>query len=131
MRSPDLYLAASAFYRLLPDWAWLDWMIGVHGDKQRALDYIERALAIAPMRVDYHLEHGVVLTCLGVERGDAAALARGRRALAHARTLPHLLGTDAIDQQNAAILLEKPELACSYSRDGFIDWSGVKQAGTL
>jgi tetratricopeptide (TPR) repeat protein len=122
----NLYLAASAYYRLLPEWAWLDWVIGVHGDKDRALEYIEQALAIAPMRIDYHIEHGVVLTCLGVERGNAAALARGRRALTHARMLPHLLGTDAIDQQSAALLLEKPELACGYSRDGFIDLSGLQ-----
>ena len=87
-------------------------MIGARGDKDRALDYIERAIAISPMRIDYHLEHGVVLTCIGVERGDAAALARGRRELAQVRTMPHHLGTDAVDQKNA----ETPARASPSSR---------------
>ena len=91
----NLYYAASAFYRVAPDGAWVEWVIGARGDKDRALDYIQRAIAISPMRLDYHLEHGVVLTCIGVERGDAAALERGRRELAKMRTMPHHLGTDA------------------------------------
>lgn len=127
----NLYYAASAFYRVAPDGVWVEWVIGARGDKDRALDYIERAIAISPMRVDYRLEHGVVLTCIGVERGDAAALARGRSELAVARTMPHHLGTDAVDQKNAEILLAQPELACGYSRDGFIDLRDVKRASAF
>jgi tetratricopeptide (TPR) repeat protein len=127
----NMYLAASAFYRVVPDWPLIDLAIGVRGNKDRALDYIERAIAIAPMRIDYQVEHGVVLTCIGVERSDAALIARGREVLQHARTMPHLLGTDALDQKNATLLLERPELACGYQRDGFIDLSGVRHAGAL
>jgi len=127
----NLYFASSAFYRLLPDWPWLDWMIGVHGDKDRALGYIEKALAISPDRVDYNLELGVVLTCIGRERDDRDALERGSRALTRARELPQRLGTDALDQRSADLLLERPELACGYSRDGFIDFSGVARAGAF
>jgi hypothetical protein len=112
----NIYLAASAFYRVVPDWPLVGFAIGVRGNKDLALDYIERAIAIAPMRIDYQVEHGVVLTCLGVERGDAALLARGREAFQRARILPHLLGTDAVDQKNAALLAERPELACGCSR---------------
>jgi len=127
----NLYYAASAFYRVAPDWPGVEWLIGTRGDKDRALGYIERAIAISPMRVDYRLEHGVVLTCIGVERGDAVALERGRRELAKARTMAHHLGTDAVDQKNAEILLAKPALACGYSRDGFIDLRGVKRASAF
>ena len=127
----NLYYAASAFYRVAPDGAWVEWVIGARGNKDRALDYIEHAIAISPMRVDYRLEHGVVLTCIGVERGDAAALERGRSELAKVRTMPHHLGTDPIDQRNAEILLAKPELACGYSRDGFIDLRDVKRASAF
>jgi hypothetical protein len=127
----NLYYAASAFYRVAPEWAGVEWLIGTRGDKDRALDYIQRAIAISPMRLDYRLERGVVLTCIGVERGDAAALERGRRELVKVRTMPHHLGTDAVDQRNAEILLAKPELACGYSRDGFIDLRGVKRAGAF
>jgi hypothetical protein len=122
----NLYFAASAFYRVVPDWPGITLLIGVRGDKDRALDYIERAIAISPMRVDYHLEHGVLLTCIGVERGDTEVLERGKRELAGARTMPHHLGTDAVDQHNAEVLLHKPELACGYQRDGFIDLTGVR-----
>jgi tetratricopeptide (TPR) repeat protein len=127
----NLYFASSAFYRITPDWVWLGWVLGVRGDKDRALDYIERALAIAPMRVDYTLEHGVLLTCIGVERDDAAALEQGRAELRKVGRMTRILGTDAIDQQNATLLLRLPELACGYSRDGFVDFSEVKRAGAL
>jgi tetratricopeptide (TPR) repeat protein len=120
----NLYFAAAAFYRVVPDWPGVTLLIGVRGDKDRALDYIERAIAISPMRVDYHLERGVVLTCIGTERGDESALERGRRELASARAMTHHLGTDAVDQHNAEILLQQPELACGYQRDGFLDLSG-------
>jgi tetratricopeptide (TPR) repeat protein len=124
----NLYYAASAFYRVVPDWPGIALLIGVRGDKDRALDYIERAIAISPMRVDYHLERGVLLTCIGVERSDAQVLERGRHELSNARSMPHHLGTDAVDQHNAEILLEKPDLACGYQRDGFIDLSGMRGA---
>jgi tetratricopeptide (TPR) repeat protein len=127
----NLYFASSAFYRMVPDWFWLEWVLGVRGDKDRALAYIESALEMAPQRVDYNLEHGVVLTCIGVDRDDEVALARGRASLERARELPHLLGTDAIDQESAALLLRRPALACGYSRDGFVDFSEVKRAGAL
>jgi hypothetical protein len=39
----NLYFAAAAFYRVLPDWAWSEALIGVRGDKDRALDYIARS----------------------------------------------------------------------------------------
>ena len=127
----NIYYAASAFYRVIPDWPGIDLLIGVRGDKDRSLDYIERAMAISPMRLDYRLEHGVILTCIGHDRSDAAALARGRRELTEARGMPHLLGTDAVDQKNADILLASPELACGYQRDGFVDLRGAKRAGLL
>ena len=120
-------LAASAFYRVVPDWPLVDLAIGVRGNKERALDYIERAVAISPMRIDYQVEHGVVLTCIGVERGDAAVLARGTRgapARAH-DAAPARHGRASIRRMRR-LLLERPELACGYSRDGFIDLSGVE-----
>src|SRR4029453_6833015 len=87
----NLYYAASAFYRVAPEWPGVEWVIGVRGNKDRALDYIQRALAISPMRIDYPGEHRVVLPWIGVERSDGAALERGRRELASVRTMPHHL----------------------------------------
>jgi hypothetical protein len=124
----NIYYAASSFYRVAPEGVWVQWVIGARGNKDLALDYIERAVAISPMRVDYRLELGVVLSCIGVERSDAAALGRGKRELEQTRIMPHHLGTDAMDVKHAEILIAKPELACGYSRDGFIDLSGVASA---
>ena len=127
----NLYFASSAFYRITPDWFWLEWALGVRGDKDRALGYIERALEIAPMRVDYTLEYGVLLTCIGTERGDETVLARGRAELRKVREMPRIMFTDEIDQKNAGVVLGRPELACGYSRDGFVDFSDVQRAGTF
>ena len=123
----NLYLAASSFYRLLPEWFWLEYAIGVRGDKKRALGYIERAMEIAPQRVDYHIEMGAVLLCLESQGADGDYGKRGREVLGRARTLEHHLVTDALDQEHAQELLDNPELACGYSRDGFMDFSGVKE----
>ncbi|MEM7410366.1 MAG: hypothetical protein AAF430_09045 [Myxococcota bacterium] len=123
----NLYLAASSFYRLLPEWFWLEYAIGVRGDKKRALGYIEQAMAITPDRIDYHLEMGAVLLCLASREETHDYAARGRQVLERARTLEHRLTTDAIDQEHAQLLLDQPDTACGYSRDGFMDFSGIKE----
>jgi hypothetical protein len=33
----NLHYSSAIFYRVLPDWFWIRWMVGVRGDKQRAL----------------------------------------------------------------------------------------------
>jgi tetratricopeptide (TPR) repeat protein len=117
----NLYYAGSAFYRVVPDWFWLEWLIGVRGDRQRALEYIRKALEITATRVDYQVELGAVLLCIGHEERDEARLAEGRAALRGAMALEHFQSTDRIDLDHAAVLLDDPSRACTYSRDGWID----------
>lgn len=123
----NLYYAGSAFYRIVPDWFWVEWLIGVRGDKRRALDYIRKALAISDPRVDYQVELGAVLLCIGHDERDARRLEEGRRALEEAMHTPLFQSTDTLDLDHARTLMAEPERACGYSRDGWIDLSEAKR----
>ena len=50
----NLYYTSAIFYRVLPDWFWLEWFLGVRGDKERALANIRTALELHPTRLDGH-----------------------------------------------------------------------------
>ncbi len=117
----NLYYAGAAFYRIVPEWRWLEWVIGVRGDKERALEYIHNALEISGARIDYQVELGAILLCMGNEAGDPGRIERGERVLHDAMSLEHLQSTDAMDIEHARIMLEHPKRACSYSRDGWIE----------
>ncbi|MEN8184582.1 MAG: hypothetical protein ABFS46_18825 [Myxococcota bacterium] len=117
----NLYYAGSAFYRILPDWWWLKLVIGVRGDKRRALDYIHRALEISDSRIDYWVELGAVQLCIGHSRGKPKRIEEGRVALRRALELEHFQSTDRYDVEHARILLRTPERACGYARDGWIE----------
>lgn len=117
----NLYYAGAVFYRVIPESWWLRLFVGVRGDKDRSLDYARRAVEISSIRVDYRVELGAVLLCLGASRGDPARIAEGMSVLREARTLDDYLGTDSLDKAHATTLIGNPQMACGYSRDGFID----------
>ena len=124
----NLYYAGSAFYRIVPDWFWVQWVIGVRGDKQRALDYIRKALEISATRIDYQVELGAVLLCIGDDEADPARIDEGRRVLRAAmREELYFQSTDAVDIEHAQILIDHPDRACGYSRDGWIDLSEARR----
>ena len=123
----NLYYAGSAFYRIVPDWFWLELVIGVRGDHERALGYILKAIAISGERLDYQVELGAVLLCMGHDDGDDLRIADGRRVLAKAVELENFQSTDSFDREHAHILIAHPARACGYSRDGWIDLSEVTQ----
>lgn len=116
----NLYHFSAAFYRIVPEWVWLSWVLGVRGDKERSVDYSRRAIAISPARVDYQVELGAGLLCLGTTRRRPDLLAEGAAVLRHSQSLAPF--TEArVDMTLARVLLESPERACSYARDGWID----------
>ena len=84
-------------------------------------------MALHPKRVDYQVELGAVLLCYGTERDRNEAIKEGRAVLANASAFDRLLPTDDLDLEFARIMSERPELACSFSRDGFVD---VKKAAS-
>lgn len=123
----NLYYAASVFYRIVPDWWWLRVFVGIRGDKERAVDYARRAVESSRVRVDYRIELGASLLCLGRDRDQPERLTEGIVVLREALKLPDYLSTDAVDRRHAQILLEAPHRACGYSRDGFIDLDALGQ----
>ena len=125
MTMGNLYYAGSVFYRVVPEWWWLKWLIGVRGDKAKSLDYARNAVGLAPVRIDYRVELGASLLCLGLDRGDSHQISEGKKVLRAARGLGDFLSTDELDKRHAEVLIEFPERACGYSRDGFIDVEGL------
>jgi hypothetical protein len=122
----NLYYAGAVFYRVVPDWWWLRLFVGVRGDMDRSLDYARRAVALSHERIDYRVELGAVLLCMGTVREEPSRIAEGMAVLREARALDDYLGTDRLDKAHAATLMEAPAKACGYSRDGFIDMDALK-----
>ncbi len=121
----NLYYAGSVFYRVVPDWFWMRWVAGVRGDKARSLSYARRAVELSAIRVDYRVELGASLLCYGTSNRDDEAIIEGKAVLKRAQGLDDYLPTDHLDKSHARILIDQPELACGYSRDGFIDVEDV------
>ncbi len=131
MTMGNLYYAGSVFYRVMPEWWWLKWLVGVRGDKEKSLEYARHAVALAPVRVDYRVELGASLLCLGLDENDSQRVAEGEQVLRAVRDFGDFLSTDPLDKSHAEILIAFPDRACGYSRDGFIDVDGLgKQVRT-
>jgi hypothetical protein len=127
----NLYYAGAVFYRVIPDWFWLRWLVGVRGDKELSLEYAREAVEISKVRVDYRVELGAVLLCLGTDKERPEAVAEGMRVLRSAQQLDDYLPTDHLDKSHAAVLVDSPEKACGYSRDGFIDFDEVLEESNV
>jgi hypothetical protein len=118
----NLYAAASHFYRVTPEWFWLKPIVGVRGDRERALDYARRAHAMVPQRIDYTVTLGAALLCLGTEKDESRLMTEGAATLRRVSALPHLrAGEDARYLRQAEALVAHPETACTYSPDGQVD----------
>lgn len=117
----NLYYAAAAFYRVLPEWRWLKWVIGVRGDKQRALEYSRKANEISRGRVDYHLALGASLLCVGSDKNRKELVQEGLSVLDQIQNLPGHMETDDRDRVIAKALAAQPERACGYTHHDWID----------
>ena len=117
----NLHYGSAIFYRVLPDWTWLGWVLGVRGDKERALGHARQALALHPARLDYQLEVGSQLMCLGSSEREPPRIAEGARLLeALLDRTPH----DLREQRQLAaaeIMLSAPEKSCGYTGDTWVE----------
>jgi hypothetical protein len=120
----NLYYAASAFYRLLPDSRMLEASVGVRGDPERSLELARRASALVPQRVDYTVGLGAALLCAGDAEERDELIAEGKIVLARVPQLRDRLPTDRLDRRGAEHLLGDPEDACAYTRDTWFDGRG-------
>ncbi len=114
----DPIMALGTFYRMVPDLLVVKVLTGTRGDLDRAISLLAEADACSPGRIEIGKELGVALICAGQKRKQDSlvltGLARLRAVAASAPTKP----TDHIDIRHAAMVADKPELACAYSRDG-------------
>jgi len=117
----NLHYSSAIFYRLVPEWFWIRWVLGVKGDKERALQHSRKALGLHPRRLDYQIEVATQLLCLGSLREDPVRMREGkilmRDAIARDAT-----GTDAQREiYFARIMLAQPKKSCGYSGDKLLE----------
>jgi tetratricopeptide (TPR) repeat protein len=117
----NLHYSSAIFYRILPDWFWIKWVLGVKGDKQRALEHSRKALALHPSRLDYQIELGTQLLCIGSTRDDHRTLREGKVAMRAAIARGGANSDDLREIQFAKIMLEEPDRSCGYSGDKLLD----------
>lgn len=114
----DALYGAAQLYRMLPDAAWAQPLIGVRGDLDRAVTLSREALAHQTNRIEYAKELGADLLCRSARRARSEDLADGRRVLTEALGFPARTLYERIDRRHVERLLEAPpEQACGYSRD--------------
>jgi len=111
----ELYYAAARLYRSVPDSRLLSWLIGVRGDRRRALDYMRKAYAISGERPEYMAELGADLLCVAREESDQALSAEGVEILQALDRMRLADPKDAVYQRRARSLLAHPEHACDDS----------------
>jgi len=120
----NLYYTSAIFYRVLPDWFWLKWFLGVRGDKERALADIRAAIALHPTRLDYELELGSQLLCQGASGwGKKDRLLAGRAVLERALLAQPQTRDDTRDIEAARIMLRTPAKSCGYTGDAWVEVS--------
>jgi hypothetical protein len=93
----------------------------VRGDKERALDHARTALELHPTRLDFRVEVGSQLLCIGSRKKEPERLDEGRhllKALLGAET-----GSIRDERQIAAayIMLESPSKSCGYTGDSWVE----------
>lgn len=114
----DVYQALAIFYRLVPDWFVVELIAGTRGDKQKAVDYGEKAVACSPHRIRNLKELGVAQICLGQSHGDDALVQQGIATLRRGQSEAPVASSEVVDQKHLGALIANPDLACAYSRDG-------------
>ncbi len=113
----DACNAIGQFYRVVPDWRFLQWVFGAKGDIDKSVEYQRKAVELEPDRIEYIKELGVSLICRGTKTGSQADIEEGKKVLGKIEDIPAVKPSDIIDRQHAKDLIADPDLACGYSRD--------------
>ena len=114
----DAYSALGILYRLVPDWWIVEVIAGMRGDLDASLAYLQRANDCSPDRMEIVKEYAVIRICYGQRHDNAAMVDAGIRDLHRMLTFTPRKPTDHTDLRHAQMLIDAPELACEYSRDG-------------
>jgi tetratricopeptide (TPR) repeat protein len=122
----DAYLTLGIFYRLVPDWFFIRWIAGTRGDIKKSLRWLEKADRCSPGKIRVLKELAVGQLCYADRRDDAVQAQKGQATLRRLLKMKAPQETDRIDQAHARWLLNHPNEACSYSRDGQQDLDKAK-----
>lgn len=122
----DTYLALGIFYRLVPDWWIVKAIAGTRGDLDRALAMVQKSEQCAPGRIRSVKELGIVHFCLATRRDDEGHRQKGMAAMKRALAIEADRPIERLDQQHIKMLMQMPDKACEYSRDGFQDLDETK-----
>ena len=117
----DIYVCLGVFYRLLPDWWVVEALTGTRGSLTSSRDWLTRAHTCSPDRINVVKEYAATQLCYGQQHNDPAAVGEGMAALQRALSLPIRTEVDVQDHQHVQRLLDEPDLACAYSRDGQVE----------
>jgi hypothetical protein len=117
----NLYYSSATFNRMLPDWFFMKWLVGVRGDKWKALEHSRKALDLHPNRLDFKIEVATQLLCIGTAKKKKARLAEGRRIMEEAIALVPETEDERREVYFAKKLLEEPKQACGYTGDDIVD----------
>ncbi len=112
------YMALGVFYRLVPDSWIVSVLTGARGDMRKSVQWLEKAATCQPEAVQITKELAASRICLGQQTNQQAIVDVGMAELRAIPGFEDIMHTDHIDRKHAQMLLEKPEMACSYSRDG-------------
>ncbi|TNE87012.1 MAG: hypothetical protein EP330_20600 [Deltaproteobacteria bacterium] len=114
----DAHQALAIFYRLVPDWWIIGVIAGTRGDLQKSVDHGKAAVTCGPKLIRGYKEYGVSQICFGQKKKDEAMVASGLATLKEAQSFTPRSNTDRIDLKHLQMLIDDPDLACEYSRDG-------------
>ncbi len=117
----NLHYGSAIFYRVLPDWMWMRWLIGVRGDKERALGHARTALALHPARLDYRVELASQLLCLGSTDDQRERLDEGVSMLEQLLDAETHSVRDERQIVAAEIMLASPPKSCGYTGDTWVE----------
>ncbi len=117
----NLYYASANWNRVVPDSIWVKWLFGVRGDREKGLAHSRKALALHPDRLDYRVEVGTQLLCIGTEKKQDARLDEGRAMLEQVADRPGHNEDERREIFFAKQLLDAPSKACGYTGDKLVD----------
>lgn len=114
----DTYLTLGIFYRIVPESWVVGALAGTRGDLDKSLAWLEKANTCRPNRIRTTKELGVTQLCIGTRRKETEMIVRGKATLSIVLGLPKAHTHSHIDKAHSKMLINDPELACEYSRDG-------------
>jgi tetratricopeptide (TPR) repeat protein len=121
----NAYATLSIFYRQAPRGFFPRVFIGVEGDRQKSVEWINKAVEAEPNNVMYAKEQGIALMCLAHQEEDAINQELRQKAIAAFKRTIGLRARnwlDRVDQEHSRLFVENPKIekmSCKYNRDGF------------